>query len=55
MPGQGSPKILLDAVSVHDPAFSQVVVTIDNEFALMQMRSCMPGLGQIFSPDIRRP
>ena len=55
MPGQGSPKTLFDAVSVHDPSFSQVVVTIDDEFAPMHLRSCMAGLGQSSSPDFKRP
>ena len=54
MPGQGSPKTLFDAVSVHDPSFSQVVETIDDVFAPMQLRSCMAELGQS-SPDLKRP
>ena len=55
MPGQGSPKTLSDAVSVHDPELSQMVVTIENEFASLQLRSCMAGFGQSFSPDVIRP
>ena len=55
MPGQGSPKTLSDAVSVHDPELSQMVVTIENEFGSLQLRSCMAGFGQSFSPDVIRP
>ena len=56
MPGQGSPKTLLDANNVHDSIPSQMVIAIDDEPARdSQLRSFMARLGQSTSPDTKRP
>ena len=55
MPGQGSPKTLLDAVNVHEFTKWHVAATIEYEFAALQLKSCMAGLGQSCSPGRKRP